>query len=272
MGIILNYDDLDLHKNTNKEFVHTEIALRRKLCEMNDKDQMITINFSFGKYDAPDSYPLYDNLSESKTGLLFVSKLGHKIYKDGTAVYGGSDSKDKLLKLLLSNKLSDQEKASVMHVSNIFMFYEKYDKIRVGGGTKKQEDFIISKFYPYLDFTRPLEYRTEEYLKAGSFMSFDDKSLLLEKEGLSVDVLPDGTKYNYHDALLRRTMNPIDLQSFVDSWNVICNPDQKIELINCPGHELPKSVDVVKELLDLGNDFYDDLKAKDAKSIVIEEI
>lgn len=272
--MILDYNDLDLRvKNgRNKEYA---LFLSESLKKADGNIQTVNINFGFFKEKTSFDLTLFDDFSQTQRRLTFFRNDIGQNYNDNSFsyLYVSEGEKRNLKQALSSTKLSEEEKLKILNVLNISMFYQKYEITRAIWGTKKQEDYVISKFYPYFDFTRPLEDRVNDFLQSPSFYpSLKEILPSIEKAGLLYDDLLDGKRHEYGSRSLAITMNPIDLRSFVDSWNKVCDKEQKIELINCPEHDPITFKNAMSSLLDLGNDFYDGLKKKDDNSIAIEEI
>lgn len=271
MGIILDFNDFDSHKPLNGSNALIRLPLEKELGVFNGKIQKIQTTLSIERISNQPHSILYDDFSEVNNSFRVLSDNRMSAYKDGdeklkTLRFGSKN----IAKMLNSSKLSNKEKSDIEHTLNIYMFYEKYLETYVTM-TKRQTDYLISVFRPYLDFTKPLSERVALFLGAIN-KEYDyysvDKKLQLTSVGLDTDVLPSGEKFEYGNGWLQVTLDPVDIRSLVDSWNVICEPNQKIELINCPGY----SKITVSSLLDLGNEFYDKLKAKDARKVEIQEI
>ena len=280
-GIVIDYNDFDLHKRFEQDLEPIVFYLNKTLGKLGDKPQRISLKFriirnSIDEFDyyEEDSILDYVKVSPTYSRYYIDYPLRPYLYFDGKEklnIHNDTSLKNKISLLLSDPNLTNKEKLDIENVSNVIMFCEKYSNACNTYGIKQQEDYLISKFKPYLDFTRSLEERVKAFLNPlKPFYSYNEALKELEIVNLKIDVMPNGKEYRYGNKWLQRTMNPIDLASFVNSWNTISHEYQKIELINCPN--ISENDNTIKSLLDLGNEFYDNLKARDDKSISIEEI
>ena len=273
MGTILDYNYLDLRRPFDNALEPVIFSLEKTLGKIDGKTQKISLDFAFYRDRHRNELPLYDDLSPINESLRLVDYKSEQAYKEGNFAHRSirNDERKKISLLLNDPNISDKQKSDIEHMLNIVMFVDKYKRTDFAQGTKKQEDYVISIFKPWLDFTKPLTQRVSMFLELMlRTYSYDETLKKLDKANLAVDVMPNGEEHRYGDDWLQRTLDPADMRSFVDSWNSICVLRKRIELINCP--IINHSDKTVKSLLDLGDDFYDNLRAKDYKSIAIEEI
>lgn len=276
MSIVLDYDYLDLHKPFNPKHEKITLSLNRFIGKAKGRLQQFDILFDLRRegLTVKGNHILYDGFSPVDSTITTFNPYGGHVYADGMgkSSWIGKTERENISTLLNSTELSEEKKREIGHVLNVYMFYDKYRHSNISG-TKKQEDYLISKFRPYLDFTKPLKERVSLFLESDyDNPYYTEMTLALSEAGLLTDTLPNGEKHEFGDNSIIRSMEPVDIISFVDSWNILYDKDKKIELINCPEYDLIKNEHKVKSVLDLGDDFYNKLKTKDDKFIAIEEI
>lgn len=273
MAITIDFNDFDLTKKYDADMTPIRFTLIKRIGVLDGVKREISISFALNRLGSISERKTYDALLPCINSLHVYCKPNGFSYIKGKGNYGTKSPyfKSEMLHLLDNPDLPDKNKTDLKNFLNTYIFFNKYVENQLTIGTKRQSDFLISKFKPYFDFGLPLNERIHSFLTLN-----EDKSLLadhldeLERAGLIVDTLPDGSKHHYGRGIFQKTLDPADMRSFVDSWNSICVPSKRIELINCP--IINNSDKTVKSLLDLGNEFYDNLKIKDTKPIAIEEI
>lgn len=144
MGIILDYNDLDLRKQLDKDFEPIRFSLEKTLGKIEGRTQKISLDFSIkkceysedsddvGRYKSSKDIICYEDLSIIDDMLTVTGNSKYQYYDKDEWHYAHYPSNiENIRSMLDSATLSDKEKLDIQNALNIAMFIQKYESSEI---------------------------------------------------------------------------------------------------------------------------------------------